>query len=203
MVTQAAVSALINVIIFAGIPFLPYFIYHKLRHKRPAAQIAKRAGLQLGEPRYIGYCLIFAAANVALFVIWKPPIEPLTREGSAWRQFLGLGLSGTSITLALLYGVVKTGFSEELLFRGLIAGCLSRRLPLRWANILQAVIFLAPHLLFLKFMSEMWFMLIFVFIFALIAGWARIKSGSIVGPWLIHAAGNTAVALNVAIRSAH
>jgi membrane protease YdiL (CAAX protease family) len=37
--------------------------------------------------------------------------------------------------MALLYGVVKTGFSEELLFRGLIAGSLSRRLPLLWATL--------------------------------------------------------------------
>ena len=47
--------------------------------------------------------------------------------------------------MALLYGVVKTGFAEELLFRGLIAGSLGRRLPLVWANLLQALIFLLPH----------------------------------------------------------
>ena len=39
---------------------------------------------------------------------------------------MGLGLTGTSIAMALLYGVVKTGFAEELLFRGLIAGSLGR-----------------------------------------------------------------------------
>ena len=54
--------------------------------------------------------------------------------------------------MALLYGVVKTGFPEELLFRGLIAGSLSRRFSLLWANVVQALIFLIPHLLVLRIM---------------------------------------------------
>jgi membrane protease YdiL (CAAX protease family) len=37
--------------------------------------------------------------------------------------------------MAILYEVVKTGLPEELLFRGLIAGSLSRRLPVLWANL--------------------------------------------------------------------
>jgi hypothetical protein len=32
-------------------------------------------------------------------------------------------------------------------------------------------------------------------------GWLRIKSGSIVGPWLIHGALNTAICLIVALRT--
>ena len=33
-------------------------------------------------------------------------------------------------------------------------------------------------------------------------GWLRIKSGSILGPWLIHASANVAMCLNVAIQTA-
>jgi membrane protease YdiL (CAAX protease family) len=40
---------------------------------------------------------------------------------SPQQVFRGLGLGVPSVLLALLYGVVKTGFPEELLFRGLIA----------------------------------------------------------------------------------
>ncbi len=106
--------------------------------------------------------------------------------------------------MALLYGVVKTGFPEELLFRGLIAGSLSRRLSIFWANLWQACIFLIPHLLVLRIMPEMWVWGILPIIFAgsLFLGWVRIRSGSIIGSWLIHAAGNVAICLSVAIRTA-
>ncbi len=104
--------------------------------------------------------------------------------------------------MALLYGVVKTGFTEELLFRGLIAGSLSRRFSLLWANLGQALIFFIPHLLVLRIMPEMWGILPVIFAGALFLGWVRIKSGSIIGAWLIYASGNVAICLSVAIRTA-
>ena len=103
--------------------------------------------------------------------------------------------------MALLYGVVKTGFAEEFLFRGLIAGSLSRRLRPVWANLLQAIIFLLPHLAILWIAPEAWGILPIVFAGSLFVGWIRIQSGSIVGPWLIHASANVATGLSVAIRS--
>lgn len=143
-----------------------------------------------------------AAVVVAILIIWPPAIEPMTREGSAWHGFVGLGVGGQSVVMALLYGVVKTGFAEEFLFRGLIAGSLSRRLSVLWATIIQALIFLVPHLLILVFMSEMWPILLVVFVGSLFLGWLRIKSGSIVGPWLVHASVNITMGLSIAIRTA-
>ena len=104
--------------------------------------------------------------------------------------------------MSLLYGVVQTGFPEELLFRGLIAGSLSRRLPFLWANLGQALIFFVPHLLALKVMPELWRLLPVIFAASLLWGWVRIKSGSIIGSWLMHASGNVAMCLSVAIRTA-
>ncbi|HET6361542.1 MAG TPA: CPBP family intramembrane glutamic endopeptidase [Gemmatimonadota bacterium] len=163
--------------------------------------MARRAGLQLGEPKYIAYSAAFAALSVAVLLAWSPPIEVFTREGSPQRDFVGLGITETSVAMALLYGVVKTGFAEELLFRGLVAGSLGRRLPLVWANLLQALVFLLPHLLVLTMMPEMWGLLPIVFGTALFLGWARIRSESILGPWLVHAAANVATCLSVAARS--
>jgi membrane protease YdiL (CAAX protease family) len=40
-----------------------------------------------------------------------------------------------------------------------------------------------------------------VFVGALVLGWIRIKSGSIIGSTLIHASGNITMALMVAIRT--
>jgi membrane protease YdiL (CAAX protease family) len=202
LLANASISALLNLAILGGLPFLAYFAWQKWRHKRGFVEVARRAGLQLGEGRYIVYSLAFALAGVAILIIWPPPLEPFLGAGSPQQPFRGLGLSGDALAMALLYGVVQTGFPEELLFRGLIAGSLSRRLSLAWANVLQALIFLLPHLLVLRVMPEMWGILPVIFVVALFVGWVRIKSGSILGGWLIHAAANIAVCLSVAMRTA-
>jgi hypothetical protein len=90
---------------------------------------------------------------------------------------------------------------DKLLFRGLIAGSLSRHLALLWANLAQALIFLVPHFLILLVMPKMWPVLPLVFLGALTLGWVRIKSGSILGSWLMHGTGNVAMALIVAVRT--
>ena len=198
---DAGVSALLNLVVLAGVPFLAYFAYQKLRHRRRFREVARRAGLQLGDARYIGYSLVIAAAGVAALLVWPPPLEPFLRDGSPQQPFVGLGLSGRAMAMALLYGLVQTGFAEELLFRGLIAGSLARRLRLRWANLTQALIFLLPHLLVLSIMPEMGWVIPVILAGALFAGWARIKSGSILGPWLIHGSANVTMCLSVAART--
>jgi membrane protease YdiL (CAAX protease family) len=199
--SDALFSALAQLAVVGGIPLLAYFGYHKWRHKRSFVEVARRAGLQLGQPRYLLYALAFFVLGIAVLIIWSPSLEPLTREGSAQRQFAGLGFSRKAVALALLYGAVQTGFTEELIFRGLIAGSLSRRLPFLWANSLQALIFFLPHLLILTVMPDMWPILPFIFAGALVLGWIRIRSESILGSWLIHGGGNVAFAMMVAIRT--
>src|SRR5215831_5771258 len=78
------------------------------RDTRGFRDIAQRAGLQLGDGRYLGYSLMAAVATVAILVVWPPPLEPFLREGSPQRAFVGLGLGGRAIAMALLYGVVQT-----------------------------------------------------------------------------------------------
>jgi membrane protease YdiL (CAAX protease family) len=198
---DAAISALLQVAVIGGVPFLGYWIYQRWCNKRTFRETAARAGLQLGQPRYLVYSLVLAFVGIATLVIWSAPLEPLLRQGSAQRQFVGLGLGMSAITRAFLNGVVQTGFAEELLFRGLITGSLSRRLSLVWANLVQAFIFFLPHLAILLVAPEIWGILPVVFVAALLLGWIRIKSGSIVGGWLIHASGNVTMALIVAVQT--
>jgi membrane protease YdiL (CAAX protease family) len=202
LVVNAAISAILQVTLLAGVPFLGYFIYQKWRHKRSFSEIAGRAGLQRCSWQYLACSAALGLAGVVLIVIRPPPLDLFTRQGSAQHQFVGLGLTLTAITLAIINGVVQTAFAEELLFRGLIAGSFSRHLPLVWANLLQALIFLLPHFLILLVMPQMWGILPVVFVGALASGWIRIKSGSIIGPWLMHASVNVTMALSIAIRTA-
>lgn len=202
LIFDAVLSAVLNLVIFVLIPLGIYYAYQKWRKKRDLAEVLKRTGLQIGSARYIWYAVVFSAVMISAMIIWPLPIEPFVRQGSPQAAFNGLGLSGTSVILALLYGVVKTGFSEEFFFRGLIAGSLFRRLPPLWANLIQATIFLLPHLLVLLNMPELWWLLPLVFVIALLKGWLRMKSESIVGPWILHASGNVVMCLDVAIRTA-
>jgi membrane protease YdiL (CAAX protease family) len=202
LLVNAATIAVAQLLLFAGVPLLAYTIYHKWRHKRPWSEIAKRAGLAGCPRRYLLWSAVLALAGVVAIAALSPPIELFTQEGSALRPFVGLGLGPTAIVLALLYGAVQTGLAEEVLFRGLIAGSLSRRLSMFWANVTQALIFLLPHLLILYVMPKVWPLLSLVFVGALVFGWLRIKSGSIIGPWLMHASGNVAIALSVAFHTA-
>jgi membrane protease YdiL (CAAX protease family) len=201
MLAKIATSGLANLILLAGIPFLLYWGWHRWRHRRALAEVARRAGLRLGPPRYLAYAALAALLNIAVLLAWSPPISSFTSHDSPQRVFEGLGLSGTSLLMALIYGVVTTGFCEEFLFRGLLAGSLSRRLPAWLANGLQAFLFLLPHLLVLRVRPELWPLLPVVFVAALFLGWLRIRSGSIMGPWLFHAAINVATCLYVALGS--
>lgn len=203
MVLDALLSALVNIVILVGIPFLIFYFYHKRKKSEyTVSELWSRAGTTIVVDRYFSYCAIFAAGIVLILVVWPPSIELFTREGSPQRSFVGLGLAGPAIPMALLYGVVKTGFAEEFLFRGLIAGSLSRRLSLVWANVVHALIFLVPHIVVIFISPELWSLLIVIFAGALFVGWVRIKSGSIVGPWLVHAAINTTMCLSIAARTA-
>ncbi|CAN5764967.1 hypothetical protein BH20GEM1_BH20GEM1_09180 [soil metagenome] len=85
MLADAMLSAILNVVVLAGIPFLVYFLWHRLRRKRGLAEVARRAGLQVGEgllpivfgtslflgwarirsESILGPWLVHAAANVA------------------------------------------------------------------------------------------------------------------------------------------
>jgi membrane protease YdiL (CAAX protease family) len=195
-------STITNLVVLVVVPFAFYYGVLRGLKKVRGKEVLQRAGLQLGELRFVWYSAGLALLVVVILLIWSPSPEHYAREGSAFEPFVGTGISGSTILGALLYGVLKTGFAEEFLFRGLIAGSLARKLPLVWANLVQGAIFLLPHLLILAVAPEMWPILPIVFAGSLVVGWIRIKSGSIAGPWIVHAAANVTVALSLALRAA-
>lgn len=198
MLATVAGNTLGNLLVLFLIPFAVYSGYHRWRHHRSLGEILRRAGLRLGEPVYLLYCLGASVAVVLLLFVWPPSPATFGAEGSAQRPFVGAGLTRVTLFAAFLYGVVQTGFCEEFLFRGLLTGSLSRRMSRTRANLLQAAIFLLPHLAIVAIMPEASPVLVLVFVGALFTGWIRIRSGSILGPWMLHATANVTTALLVA-----
>src|SRR4051794_30865478 len=99
LLADAALSALLNLVLLAGLPLLVYFGYQKLRHGRGVAESSRRVGLRLAKVRYLGYCLAASTVAVLVLVSWPPPLEPFVRKGSPQRAFVGLGLSPEAIAL--------------------------------------------------------------------------------------------------------
>lgn len=164
-------------------------------------EIRRRLGITVGAARWwlvavgitvLNVAILIVAVSVDMHVIFVDEHSPLDR-------FVGLGVGTEAVVAALIYGIIGAGLWEELVFRGLIAGALFRRMRFWLANVIQALIFLAPHLLVLLVEPGLWYWLIpFVTVFGLILGWLRGRSGSFVPAWLVHAAGNSATALMVA-----
>ncbi len=78
----------------------------------------------------------------------------------------------------------------------LIAGALHRRMVQWKANVLQAAVFLLPHLLILLVAPEQWWSLILIVgVLGLVSGWLRMASGSVWPAVLVHGGANTVVGL--------
>ena len=197
MLLSRLANTVANLVLFVLIPFVVYAVVQRRRQGRSLGESLQRVGMQRGEPGFLRY----AWAGLAIVFAWvwlvPPDLEVITREGTVQAAFAGAGISVDTLGAALLYALVQTGFAEEFLFRGLIAGSLSRRMTLWRANVVQAAIFLAPHLILLFIVPEHWPILILIFGGALFAGWLRIASGSMVGPWILHGGANLAVTLSV------
>ncbi len=193
--TTAAVS-----LVVAGL----YLLVVGLRGKVSWSEAWQRTGLVPGSARWwwlaLGILLPWLG-YVKLTYGWAPVTAADT--SSPYRVLLGQGLNPPVILAAFTYGLVASGLGEELLFRGLIAGALGRRMRLWKANLAQAAIFLAPHCLILLVKPDLWFLLpVGVFGLALITGWLRLRSGSIGPGIIVHGVGNALVGLLAATSNA-
>jgi hypothetical protein len=101
----------------------------------------------------------------------------------------------TSVLLAFVYEAVYVALGEEVLFRGLIGGVLFRRLGFAVGNVLQALIFLLPHLLLLTVSTSLWPLLLSQLLGGWLNGWLLFRSESILPGWIAHSLGNAFGAL--------
>jgi membrane protease YdiL (CAAX protease family) len=181
---------------FLCAPAAVYAVVLRWRHDVRRSEIVRRLGLTRGNGRWHAIALgaaVPAAAVGALISSWSSGFE-----GSVLAPFVGATPSAAMILRALSYGVIATGYPEELLFRGLIGGALFRRMSFAKANGLQAAIFLLPHLLILLVAPRLWFLAIPIpLVLGLLNGWLRQRSDSVWPGVLVHATSNVAGALAV------
>ena len=109
--------------------------------------------------------------------------------------YAGWSPSLSSFLFAWMREAFYVALGEEVFFRGLLGGWLERRYGFRIGNIVQAVVFLLPHLLLLMVSTSFWLVIVVQFLAGWVLGLLRSRSGSILPSWLAHSLMNAVGAL--------
>lgn len=200
VLSDAALGTIIQVCIAALLCFGAWAIFAR-----------KRAGLLtwLGLTSAPAGLVALASATGALTAIALLQIPGLSEVASAPGTVVHQVAGGRTDVAALIalatVALIKTAFAEELVFRGLIAKRLYKRLGLWGGNIAQASLFAAIHLPVLILPEARNLigagMIGFAFLIALAAGWLneRKASGSIWPGVGLHAGANLTTYLMLAL----
>ena len=143
--------------------------------------------------------ILFSVASLILQFYFSPTFKGfLLGETSPYGKILKDGFGVVQVFSGLLYCFVQSGGAEEVLFRGLFARSLFRKLGFAWGNFIQAFLFWIMHLLIFKLVTGDWISWIQVYAFTvsfglgLILGYVNYRKGglSIAPSWIIHGTTN-------------
>lgn len=180
-------SALLELVLFS----LPSLIWTRRLRRAGSSRVEALSAVGLHPAASSDYLLAIALGIMgsALGALLLSVIPSHVLHGGS-RNIVGAP-SGVGGYVA----IVLLALAEEMLFRGFLAGWLFRRLGFRTGNILQALIFLAPHTLLLLVNVSFWPILPLQLIAGWTLGWLRDHTGSIGPCWLAHALTNLLPAL--------
>jgi membrane protease YdiL (CAAX protease family) len=161
------------------------------------SEAARDLGWRGTSLQYLGLGLLL---GLIPGVILLPGVELIPSEimddpNIANARYAGWTATPASFLQAWLYEAVYVALGEEVFFRGLIGGVLFRRLGFAVGNVLQALIFLLPHLLLLSVSTRLWPLLLSQFLGGWLNGWLLFKSEGILPGWIAHSLGNAFGAL--------
>lgn len=183
---NSLISAILQVMLFSVIPFIWWLC--TARKKQPfITWIGLQKPIIVHKGRYAMYIVL------SIFTMLIPSFALIffyiDRSLLAANQFAGLGAA--AVIPALLYAIIQTGLSEELLFRGFLLKRLMKIFDFQVANLLQSIVFGCVHGAMLWSVLPLHVILLVVLTTALagyVMGWVneRIAGGSIVTSWSIH-----------------
>lgn len=170
------------------VPTISYVMVQSRGPERSAGSALTRAGLSWGAPSAYGWAtlLLVPLVSAGWLAIVLVPSEVLEMPGVSIAQLTSVGAA---------VGIVLRAVGEEVFFRGLLGGVLIRRLGFAWGNILQALLFLIPHLALLLVDVRTWPVIPVQFAAGWLLGWLRHKTGTFVPGAAVHALTNIAAGL--------
>lgn len=197
MLEQEAINTGFQLVVALLIAFIPWLIFARKREG-----FRSWTGLTLPTGRALkwtlGVFLVWSVISSAIYLV--PDFAALaSAEGTVAGRVRENGLSAETLMAMLLMALIKTGLTEEIVFRGVIGKRLVRGLGFWVGNTVQAVFFGAIHLLIFLVPGAPEFTLplgAVMFFMPGLAGWLmgflneKIGNGSIVPGWLMHGFGN-------------
>lgn len=195
------VSVFIQLGLFSLIPVVVWFVMRRLG--RTGEDLFPWVGIKpIRTNNAIRFWITFFAifAGVCLVSILAIPLI-LGDSESASSQFRGQGTS--AVPGILIFAIIQTGLSEEILFRGFIGKRLIASLGFAAGNLIQATLFGLMHgALFLMMIDAPRALALTIMTGAIgwIEGWLNEKraDGSIIPSWIFHALTNIAAGLGAA-----
>lgn len=184
------INAIVQVLLFSVIPFVWWSFSAK--KEQPFLE-----WLGLHWPIIVdkGKYAIFYILSIVIVVMPNFALVFFYMDGSilASNQFAGLGLA--VLIPALLYAMIQTSLSEELLFRGFLLKRLAKSFGFQVGNLLQSLVFGCIHGALLWTVLPFPIILLVVLSTGLagyVMGWMneRVGGGSIVTSWSIHSLTN-------------
>ena len=190
MVLESAISAIFQVILFSGIPFIWWFF-----SARKEQSFLKWLGLQKPVIENKGNYFVWFLFIIVVMFGSILPITYFYLDSTilASNRFTGLGFS--ALIPAFFYAIVQTGLSEELLFRGFLLKRFMHRFGFQIGNIVQSLLFGILHGLMMFSFIPFGVVVLVVMATAFagyLMGWIneRKSNGSILTSWGIHGISN-------------
>ena len=167
----------------------PSIIYiFLMRRRKEWKHIREELGFTRGESVHYFRALgvAFVTGVLMLGVMRMVPENVLESPIVSTSFYAGMSPSFSSFIGAWIREGFYVALGEEIFFRGLLGGWLVRRYGFNSGNLIQAVVFLLPHLLLLLVSPSFWVVILVQFLAGWALGWLRARSDSIFPGWLAH-----------------
>lgn len=194
-IINTIIQAIIQILVLSAIPFLVYLI-----QKRTTKGFFNYVGLKKSTKK------ANLLAVLASFIFVIPPLllafaneefrSIILSPGSITGQFSQMGYSIHVLLILLITAIFKTGFAEELLFRGFIAKRLIAKIGFAKGNTLQALLFGIIHVVLVATATNNLFFLAIIFLTTSLGPYVSVvlnekyANGSIIPGWISHALAN-------------
>jgi membrane protease YdiL (CAAX protease family) len=178
---------------------IPSIIYIAVRRHRGEnwKEVLGKIGWKGSRPVYFLWSLgvVIIVAGLGWLALQTVPSDALNDPAVSISRYSGWTISVISFLLVWVREAIYIAIGEEIFFRGLLGGWLFRRLGFAVGNVIQALIFILPHLLLLLVSFSFWPIVAVQMVAGWLLGWLRYRSDSILPGWLAHSLSNAIGAL--------